>query len=275
MSARVLTAAVALPILAALIWTGGIALLVFVTMVSLVASFETTRLFRAHTRATVRLVTWIGAVFVPIAVYFVATGSRSAVVAGVLVFLLIEMLAVAWILGDPEEGAVRRAEGAARQAALGMGALMYIPCLLSYGLLMRESPDGREWLFFTLGVVFATDTCALLAGRYFGRFKMAPSISPGKTWEGAAAGLIAGIWAGIALNSLLYLDAPAWQAAVAAASVSVAGQIGDLAESKLKRIAEVKDAGRILPGHGGLLDRIDSIVAALPVMYYLLIWWIQ
>ena len=104
---------------------------------------------------------------------------------------------------------------------------------------------------------------------------MAPSISPGKTWEGAAAGLIAGIWAGIALNSLLYLDAPAWQAAVAAASVSVAGQIGDLAESKLKRIAEVKDAGRILPGHGGLLDRIDSIVAALPVMYYLLIWWIQ
>ena len=153
--------------------------------------------------------------------------------------------------------------------------MLYTGGLLAYGVLLREADGGRDWVYLALGVIFATDTFALFVGRYTGRLKMASAVSPGKTWEGAAGGLAAGIAAGVALKYVVGLDAAVWQVAMLAGFVSVAGQVGDLAQSKLKRLADVKDSGRLLPGHGGLLDRTDSIVAALPVIYYFLIWWIQ
>ena len=99
---------------------------------------------------------------------------------------------------------------------------------------------------------------------------MTPALSPNKTWEGAAGGLVASVAAMLAVGALLELGVPTWQHAVVAAAVAVAAQLGDLFESFLKRRADAKDSGSIMPGHGGILDRIDSLLFALPAVYYLL-----
>jgi phosphatidate cytidylyltransferase len=123
-------------------------------------------------------------------------------------------------------------------------------------------------LLFALSLTWAGDTAAYFVGRSIGRWKMAPVLSPNKTWEGAAASMIASIvvawiftrWTGIPLKNML----------IAAAFGNSAGQMGDLLESAYKRSAGVKDSGALLPGHGGMLDRIDALILAVPVVWYYL-----
>ena len=129
---------------------------------------------------------------------------------------------------------------------------------------------GRAWLLLALLTVFATDTGAYFTGRAIGRHPMAPRISPNKTWEGAAGGLGAAVIAVVALGLAFDVDTPRWQQVIIGVAVGVASQLGDLLESRLKRVSNVKDAGSIIPGHGGVLDRLDSIVVSIPVVYYLL-----
>ena len=129
---------------------------------------------------------------------------------------------------------------------------------------------GRNWLLFTLAGTAASDTGAYAVGRLAGRHRMAPRISPNKSWEGAAGGLAASVAAMMAVGALLDLGVEMWQYAFVAVVVALIGQVGDLVESALKRAANAKDSGSIMPGHGGLLDRIDSVLFALPAVYYLL-----
>jgi phosphatidate cytidylyltransferase len=138
------------------------------------------------------------------------------------------------------------------------------------GLLVTLRLDGRNWVYLVIIATFASDTLAYFIGKAFGRHKLAPSISPGKTWEGAIAGIF-----GALIISLLFTRATPLQlnitpgeAIVLGFFISVIGQIGDLAESLLKRSVGVKDSGGLMPGHGGLLDRIDSIVFAGAVIYF-------
>ena len=152
----------------------------------------------------------------------------------------------------------------------------YIGFLLGHGLSIRDlSGDagdlGRSWLLFTLLVVFACDTGAFAAGRLAGRHRMAPRVSPNKTWEGAAGGLAASVGAALLVGLVFDLTVPLWQQALIGAAASVAAQVGDLFESALKRAANVKDSGSIMPGHGGILDRMDSILFALPAVFYMLL----
>ncbi len=130
---------------------------------------------------------------------------------------------------------------------------------------------GRNWLLFTLAGTSACDTGAYAVGRLIGRHKMTPTLSPNKTWEGAAGGFAASVGAMLAVGALLDLGVALWQQTVAAVVVAFVAQAGDLVESALKRAADAKDSGSIMPGHGGLLDRIDSILFALPAVYYLLV----
>jgi phosphatidate cytidylyltransferase len=137
--------------------------------------------------------------------------------------------------------------------------------------------EGRNLVFLTLFTTFASDTAAFFVGRAVGKHKLAPDISPAKTWEGAVAG-----GAGAILISLFFilptpLSLPLtwWQAALLGLLVSIFGQLGDLAESLFKRNMGVKDSGTFLPGHGGLLDRLDSIVFAGVVVYYYAVWVMQ
>ena len=129
---------------------------------------------------------------------------------------------------------------------------------------------GRHWMMFGLVTNWIGDTGAYYIGKNFGRNKLAPLVSPGKTWEGAAASLVASLIFGIGYLWLAIPSTPIVTILVVAVATNIAGQVGDLAESAIKRGAGVKDSGTLLPGHGGFLDRVDSSLFALPVLYTLL-----
>lgn len=147
-------------------------------------------------------------------------------------------------------------------AHAGMGAAVLLPAWAALDLLFAH-PAGRGVVLGALTLVWAADSAAYFAGRRFGRRRLAPVISPGKSVEGAAAGVLAATAVGALLGAVVTGDALRWAAlAMVAGAASV---VGDLFESLAKRAAGVKDSGRLLPGHGGVLDRIDALTAALPV----------
>ncbi|MCU0597928.1 MAG: phosphatidate cytidylyltransferase [Desulfobacterales bacterium] len=151
--------------------------------------------------------------------------------------------------------------------AKGIGGLLYIPVSLSMLVLMRNGPDGSVWVFFLLFIVFAGDVGAFYVGTYFGRRKFCPSISPNKTFEGAAGSILSSMVIGYSFKYFLLPDLNVFNAIVLILLVNMAAQAGDLFESELKRAGNVKDSGSILPGHGGFLDRIDALLFAAPVIY--------
>lgn len=145
--------------------------------------------------------------------------------------------------------------------------IIYIPLFLSYIILIRNGDNGVLWIFLLLIVVFMGDTAAYYLGSYFGQHKLCPAVSPNKTIEGALGGLAAGLGSG-ALIKTFYLPLLPWGLSLLFfLSIGIAGQVGDLFESQIKRVAHIKDSGSILPGHGGVLDRIDALLFAAPVAY--------
>ncbi len=167
-------------------------------------------------------------------------------------------------------------------AATGLFGLVYVayPLTLMPTIWMRE--DGKPLLLFLLVTVWAGDIAAFYVGRNFGRHKLT-RLSPNKTWEGTLASVAGSVLAGLAVvftgellstyygNTVLHILEPLWQSCVLAAVLNLAAQLGDLLESAIKRGAGVKDSGTILPGHGGILDRIDALLLATPVLWCVLL----
>ena len=154
----------------------------------------------------------------------------------------------------------------ARVFKLAAGALAVIPAWCALAWIHAEEPNGHRWLLTALAIVWAADTGAYFTGRKLGKHKLAPLVSPNKTIEGVIGGLVAGIVVGVVF-SLFAGAQPAqlpWVALVALAAV-LFSVVGDLFESLLKRHVGVKDSGHLIPGHGGILDRLDGVLAALPV----------
>lgn len=142
----------------------------------------------------------------------------------------------------------------------------YVGLLPSFAVRILDLPQGMTWFLGLLAIVFAGDIGAYLTGMTFGRHKLMPAISPKKTLEGALGGLIASILVGLAFAQ--WLDQPSIFLGLLAGTAGVIAQFGDLFESQLKRVADVKDSGRIMPGHGGVLDRIDGVLFASPVILF-------
>jgi len=166
-------------------------------------------------------------------------------------------------------------KGTTRAAALVLG-IVYIFGSWKTAILLHDSAPqpaafgastGHHLLMFGLLVNWIGDTGAYYVGKNFGRHKLAPAVSPGKTWEGAAASAVTGVIFGLIYLPLAIKGTSILLAGSLALAASVAGQVGDLAESAIKRGAGVKDSGSLLPGHGGMLDRVDSSMFALPVLY--------
>ncbi len=148
--------------------------------------------------------------------------------------------------------------------------LIWVGFLGAHLLLIRSLPDGNYWLLILTGITAGSDSGAYYAGRAFGKHKLSPLISPNKTIEGAVGGIVSGILVA-ALLALLCLQTVPWLfVLVSAIFLSVVGICGDLVESVIKRATRTKDSGTVLGGHGGILDRADSILFAAPVLYYLL-----
>jgi phosphatidate cytidylyltransferase len=166
--------------------------------------------------------------------------------------------------------------------AQGLFGLIYIAYPLTLVPLLWKQEDGPALVLFLMVCVWAGDIAALYIGRAFGKRKLAPRLSPGKTWAGSIASIIGSMIAGgivIAIadaltargNTLLHISEPLWQSLLLAAILNIAAQLGDLLESAIKRGAGVKDSGTMLPGHGGILDRIDALLLAAPVLWYILL----
>jgi len=153
---------------------------------------------------------------------------------------------------------------------LGKGILgiLYISVLASHLVLIRGLSFGKEWVFFVLATIFAGDTGAYYTGRALGKHKLSPTISPGKTMEGCIGGLLASVLGAMVVRSLILPHLKLSHTLILGIAMGIVGQIGDLCESMIKRAARVKDSGRILPGHGGMLDRIDGLLFAAPLAYY-------
>jgi phosphatidate cytidylyltransferase len=157
-----------------------------------------------------------------------------------------------------------------------MGGMLYAGWLLSILVALRLEPGtpafpeaGRNFVFLALFATFGSDTAAYFVGRALGRHRLAPRISPGKTWEGAVGGAVGGVVISLlfTLSTPLQLPLGYGPAVLLGVLISAFGQFGDLAESLLKRSTGVKDSGGLMPGHGGLLDRMDSVVFAGAVVY--------
>lgn len=166
--------------------------------------------------------------------------------------------------------------------AQGIFGLIYIAYPLTLIPLLWKKEDGTALVVFLMVSVWVGDIAALYIGRRFGRHKLAPRLSPGKTWEGSVASIVGSvasatlvIYIGDVLSSrgnlILHTSQPMWQSILLAAVLNVAAQLGDLLESAIKRGAGVKDSGTMLPGHGGILDRIDALLLATPILWFVLI----
>lgn len=158
----------------------------------------------------------------------------------------------------------------ALSGALKILGVVYIAIPLSYLILIKGHARGQLWILFLFLVVWSNDTFAYVAGKLIGRHQLAPSLSPKKTIEGAAGGVISGIIAGILFNRFLDMGMSLFGVAALTIAIGVIALYGDVAESLLKRGAGVKDSGGIIPGHGGVLDRLDSLLFTIPFLYYFL-----
>ncbi len=153
-----------------------------------------------------------------------------------------------------------------------LGAVMYLALPGATFVMVRAAEQGTDWVLLAVLAIMSTDAAAYAVGRLLGRHQLAPSVSPNKTIEGAVGGWFGGFGATIALDQILNLDAQIWPLIILAVVLPVAGQLGDLAESLFKRAMDVKDSSNLIPGHGGVLDRLDSLLFGLPVVFFFLQW---
>ena len=254
---RLATAAVGIPLLALCVWLGGIPLLAITAAAAFLGIWELRVLLHQFGRVLWPLSALIAAAFLYsghtadmpptlIALTAIAGGSLGAV--------LFTYRTGSW--------------DGARSWTTTIGASIYPAALLATGLALRESTDGLAWLTYAILGTFASDTAAYATGRLIGRHKLSPSMSPGKTWEGAAGAVIGAAAISAAFAVIVQLDGlPLINAILLGAGLSILGQMGDLAESWLKRQAGSKDSGQLLPGHGGILDRLDSLLPILPAVF--------
>ena len=253
---RILTALVGLPILIGMVWVGGYLLAAVVCIVAGIAAWELCRMAASRGQRPLVIPTVILAAALAASGYYLSNVDAAGVTS-----LLVSVGAL---------GAAMTMLLAAHYHTTILVSVLVTTCIVVFigGAMFSASflagdSNGRDLILFLLAVTFATDTGAYAVGRATGSHKLAPSISPGKTWEGAIGGFAAAVATGAVLA--LALEAGS-QWVLVAAVMGVTGQAGDLYVSKLKRQAGFDDSGAIFPGHGGMLDRLDSLSFNLIVL---------
>ena len=261
---RLAVAAIGIPIVVIVAWLGGVVMAVGLGLLAAAGVWEFGRMFTTRGDRFVIRTAMLGAAALPFVVW--STGPEGAAL--LLTVQLLAVTAIAALRIPPEDGPFRA-------AALSFGACVYVGGLLSYAMLLRETLTddqglGTALFLLPVGITWLADTAAYFAGRALGRRPLAPIISPNKTMEGGLAGLLAGPIAALLLARMAIPEFYALgsvQVALVGLLIAGAAILGDLVESAIKRECGVKDSGGLLPGHGGLLDRMDSLLWAIPVAY--------
>jgi phosphatidate cytidylyltransferase len=163
-------------------------------------------------------------------------------------------------------------QSVSRDLAVSLLGLIYIPLLLSHAVLLRALPAGRDWIFLVLFVVMASDTLAYFVGMNWGKHRLYAAVSPKKSIEGSIGGLAGGALGALICKLWFFPELSSVDVLLIGVGVGAFSQLGDLVESLLKRSFGVKDSGTLIPGHGGILDRLDSLLFAFPVTYYYAVW---
>jgi len=258
---RILTAAVLLAVLSVvLLWLPRVAAVVALALMLLAGAWEWAGLARIE--GTGRKLLYVAACAVAMLLLWRMSASPGGFAGAMTVTLVWWVIAFVWLTLAPGYG------GRAQTALAGFVTLA--PTWVALERLYHHLGHGAELVVFVLLLVWATDIGGYFIGRRYGRYKLAPRVSPNKTWEGVIGGLV--------LGTLVALGGQAWFGFEAAAflplcvAVMLASIVGDLTESMFKRQVSVKDSSGVLPGHGGVLDRIDSLTAAVPVYALGLVW---
>jgi len=251
---RILTAVVLLPILVGVVLFGkGWPFLLLAGAATVLCAGEYFRLFFPAARDR-----WSGVAVTGL--LFLSGGLLPFPMAAAAMLCCVSLAAFPFLAGGephPEK---------ARRAALAVLGAVYIGGFLSSSPRTIALPAGEHWVLLGFVAVFSGDVFAYFVGNAFGKRRLSPELSPNKTVEGALGGLAAGIVLGAVYGTLFLPGVPLWYVSLVSAAVEVAGQAGDLFESLLKRAAGVKDSGVLLPGHGGMFDRLDAVISAGPVL---------
>ena len=258
---RWLTAVVAVPLLVLLILKGGeLAFGVFIAVIAVIAFIEYFNIVLTPNNKAGAGVISVVAFISMFAVIFFASLNKFNVITGVIFldFIVLSFLSVKLFKSN------NKIPDLIGKQLMGV---IYISFPLAALVIMRNDTDGVNWIFMLLSLVVAADTGAYYAGTYFGKHKLCPSVSPGKTIEGLIGGIVATIIVGTIVKHFLLPTLTINLLLLYFLAVSVVCPMGDLFESILKRAGNVKDSGKILPGHGGILDRIDALLFATPVAY--------
>lgn len=256
LASRILVGGLLLPIVLGILWLGGWWLFAALLLAGILALHELYTIARSQ-----RPLVLAGFVGLVVTLVGVQLGGTMWLMAGALA-----AVAVAFVLYGVADA---RPSAAASFGTTVLG-VVWVGGGLAHAMLVRDVPEhGRTLVFAVALSVFAGDTAAYFFGRSFGRHRMAPTISPKKSWEGFAAGTIATV---VVVFFTLYEDRDEylaiWKLVVLGIAIAVAAVLGDLFESAVKRDVGVKDSGRLLAGHGGMLDRVDSLLWAVPAAYY-------
>jgi phosphatidate cytidylyltransferase len=270
---RVGFAIAAIPVVLLIVWYGGLPLAL---LLAIAAALGTRELFGLAERQQIRPARVIGlasaAAIAPVAYASIAAPDVRALIAAAWPYA-----GALWLIAVLTWGLAARAPAERPLAAVAITvfAVAYAGVLPAFLLDMRHHGHGlRSWagawlVFFPLVVTWVCDTAAMFGGRSIGGPKLAPSVSPGKTRSGSVAGVIGGLLVAPLFAALIFprvgVEVPLWQLTAIAAVLGVVGQVGDLAESLFKREAGVKDSSHLIPGHGGVLDRLDSLYFVVPV----------
>lgn len=244
-------------VLTVLVVGGRWGLLFVAVVVVCTAQWELARLLGVHRdRVRTGLCMFQSACLPVVTLWAGGVGLLGAVVGALLTWMAVETLARGNLAG------------AQRELAFRMLCILYGGVLPCFFVLLWTIPDGVQWILWTILVTAAGDTVAYYVGSLWGKRKLLPRVSPGKTVEGALAGLVGNGVSGLLYGLLFFQPVATLEGVLLALVVGALGQMGDLSESMLKREAGVKDSGWLLPGHGGVLDRLDSLLFSAPLVFF-------
>ncbi len=256
---RIIVAIILIPLVIGCLYLGGIVWLAGVLGAGVLAWIEMAGILQREQFTVDRTLGLFFVVGAILEAYFHSSGLVQANLLRPLLVALI-IFSLIWALYN-------KGEHPTADWGVTLASALYLGITTGFLVALRQRSNGFNWALTALGVAWICDTMAYFIGRLLGRHKLWPRISPKKTWEGVAGGTVGAIIAGLAFG-LWLVAIPWWQGLLLGVLVAVAAPFGDLAESLFKRLANVKDSSQLIPGHGGMLDRLDSLLFVFPVVTY-------